>query len=486
MIPARTSLPSLRSAPRSLKTKTASAGAARELAKKLKQKFGSAPQLSKRFGEQEPPRDSPKRTSRSLDQASTDELLAELAKRSDDDDLAFAATEAAEKARRELEEEDDEEEEEDDEGALPLYRPHGQFAERVVIVGAGPGGLSAAVYAARAGLAPVVIAPSDGGQLLGKGVTVENYPGVVGDTGPGLVHKMQAHAADCGAAFYPHKVSNIDLSQRPFRVETPEANISAHSLIVATGADSRWLGVDGESTYRGGGVSSCATCDGFLFRDMDVAVVGGGDTAMEDALVLARTSKSVTVVHRRDAFWASRALADRVAQHPKIRIRWNATVESFKGEEVREDDVSRQILTRVELKDTSTGDSESLDVRAAFVAIGHDPNTKLFGGLLKTNGQGYLELSGGRFATELSVEGVFAAGDVADPVYRQAITSAGSGAMAALDAERYLSEQGIQDESEQFADDLMAELMGEFDTEDTYNAYAEGVDLSSANSRAEL
>ena len=305
--------------------------------------------------------------------------------------------------------------------------------------------------------------------------------------GPGLVHKMQAHAADCGAAFYPHKVSSIDLSQRPFRVETPEANISAHSLIVATGADSRWLGVDGESTYRGGGVSSCATCDGFLFRDMDVAVVGGGDTAMEDALVLARTSKSVTVVHRRDAFRASRALADRVREHPKINIRWNATVERFSGEEVHEDEVTRQILTRVDLKDTSTGESDKLDVRAAFVAIGHDPNTKLFGGLLKTNDQGYLVLSGGRFATELSVEGVFAAGDVADPVYRQAITSAGSGAMAALDAERYLSEQGIQDESERFADDLMAELMGEFSgDEDTYNAYSEGVDLSSANARAEL
>ena len=161
------------------KSKDCVGGAARELAKKLKQKFGSAPQLSKRFGEQEPPKPKPKRTSRSLDQASTEELLAELAKRSEDDDLAFAASEAAELARKELEEEDEEDDEEDDEGALPLYRPHGQFAERVVIVGAGPGGLSAAVYAARAGLAPVVIAPSDGGQLLGKGVTVENYPGIV-------------------------------------------------------------------------------------------------------------------------------------------------------------------------------------------------------------------------------------------------------------------------------------------------------------------
>jgi len=455
-------------------------GAARELAKKLRQKFGAAPALSTRFGAAKAP--PPKVTrSRSLDAASTDELLAELAKRADDDDLAFAAANAADEARMELEED-----EEEDEGELPLYRPHGQFAERVVIVGAGPGGLSAAVYASRAGLAPVVVAPDGGGQLLGKGVTVENYPGVQGDTGPGLVKKMRQHAADCGAVFYAHKSYEVDLSQRPFVVRTPEANISAHALIIATGADSRWLGVEGEATYRGGGVSSCATCDGFLFRDLDVAVIGGGDTAMEDALVLARTSKSVTVVHRRDAFRASHEMAKRVLEHPKITIRWNATVEAFRGEEVRDDAGSRSMLTGVTLRDTATGEADALAVKAAFVAIGHDPNTRLFGGLLKTNGQGYLELRGGRFATEVSVAGVFAAGDVADPIYRQAITSAGSGAMAALDAERFLSEKGIQDESERFADDLMAELMADMGSSDAYNAYSEPVDLTSANARAEL
>ena len=190
------------------KSKDCVGGAARELAKKLKQKFGSAPQLTKRFGEQEPPKPKPKRTSRSLDQASTDELLAELAKRSDDDDLAFAATEAAELARKELEEEDEEDDEEDDEGALPLYRPHGQFAERVVIVGAGPGGLSAAVYAARAGLAPVVIAPSDGGQLLGKGVTVENYPGIV--QRPFLAYPGHASLAWSGATATPSTRHAVD------------------------------------------------------------------------------------------------------------------------------------------------------------------------------------------------------------------------------------------------------------------------------------
>ena len=220
------------------------------------------------------------------------------------------------------------------------------------------------------------------------------------------------------------------------------------------------------------------------------AVIGGGDTAMEDALVLARTSAKVTVVHRRDAFRASKAMATRVLEHPKIEVRWNATVASFSGthEELEMEDEVKDIatLTRVHLTSTASGEASALDVAAAFVAIGHDPNTKLFADQLVVKPSGYLELAGSKFATELSVPGVFAAGDVADPVYRQAITSAGSGAMAALDAERYLSEHGIGDDSEQFNDDLMAELMGEFDSEETYNAYSEGVDLSSANSRAEL
>ena len=262
-------------------------------------------------------------------------------------------------------------------------------------------------------------------------------------------------------------------------------------------ADSRWLGVEGESEFKGGGVSSCATCDGFLYRDRDVAVIGGGDTAMEDALVLARTSAKVTVVHRRDAFRASKAMATRVLEHPKIEVRWNATVASFSGthEELEMEDEVKDIatLTRVHLTSTASGEASALDVAAAFVAIGHDPNTKLFADQLVVKPSGYLELAGSKFATELSVPGVFAAGDVADPVYRQAITSAGTGAMAALDAERYLSEHGIGDDSEQFNDDLMAELMADFQNgsadDGAHNAYDDASSeniLKYANAKADL
>jgi len=479
-------------------------GAAKELAKKLEAKFGAAPKLVSRFdkkaSDDAPPLRGRAKKAPSADKATTEELLAELAKRADaGDDVAAVGAEAMQNYLDEIaaEEDDDEDEDEEDDEALPLYRPQSNFAERVVIVGGGPGGLGAAVYAARAGLMPIVVAPPGGGQLLGKGVTIENYPGVLGDTGPGIVTKMQQHAAESGAVFYPHAVTRVDLRRRPFVVETPEANISAHTLIVATGADSRWLGVEGESEFKGGGVSSCATCDGFLYRDRDVAVIGGGDTAMEDALVLARTSAKVTVVHRRDAFRASKAMATRVLEHPKIEVRWNATVASFSGthEELEMEDGVKDIatLTRVHLTSTASGEASALDVAAAFVAIGHDPNTKLFADQLVVKPSGYLELAGSKFATELSVPGVFAAGDVADPVYRQAITSAGSGAMAALDAERYLSEHGIGDDSEQFNDDLMAELMADFQNgsadDGAHNAYDDASSeniLKYANAKADL
>ena len=479
-------------------------GAAKELAKKLEAKFGAAPKLVSRFdkkaSDDAPPPRSRAKKAPSADKATTEELLAELAKRADGgDDVAAVGAEAMQGYLDEIAAEDDDDDEDDDEDdeALPLYRPQSNFAERVVIVGGGPGGLGAAVYAARAGLMPIVVAPPGGGQLLGKGVTIENYPGVLGDTGPGIVTKMQQHAAESGAVFYPHAVTRVDLRRRPFLVETPEANISAHTLIVATGADSRWLGVEGESEFKGGGVSSCATCDGFLYRDRDVAVIGGGDTAMEDALVLARTSAKVTVVHRRDAFRASKAMATRVLEHPKIEVRWNATVASFSGthEELEMEDGVKDIatLTRVHLTSTASGEASALDVAAAFVAIGHDPNTKLFADQLVVKPSGYLELAGSKFATELSVPGVFAAGDAAAPVYRQAITSAGSGAMAALDAERYLSEHGIGDDSEQFNDDLMAELMADFQNgsadDGAHNAYDDASSeniLKYANAKADL
>lgn len=489
-------------------------GAARELAKKLKAKFGSAPELGSRFDgsstssstrpRKSPPQD--KTASAPLGGATTEELLAELRLRAQEqgDELAGAAVEAATVASNAEADEEEEEEE-----GLPIYEPRkvwGEYAERVVVLGGGPAGLSAAVYAARAGLSPIVVAPPGGGQLLGKGVTVENFPGV-NATGPGLVFKMQEHAAEVGTAFYPHAVTRAHLGIRPFVLETSSgANISAHAIIVATGANARWLGVEGETQFRGGGVSSCATCDGFLFRDRDVAVVGGGDAAMEDALVLARTSSSVTVVHRRDKFRASHALADRVLNHPKIRVRWNATIRSFEGELVeRETPDSVELLAqlrRVNLDDAATSQPvEQLDVAACFIAIGHDPNTGWLGNQLKTDDLGYLQLGDRRdqrFATELSIPGVFAAGDVADKQYRQAITSAGTGAMAALDAERYLSELGLGVEPGAApSDDLTAEILEEILARDTnpetidetvnvYDAFDSSDILKYANARSDL
>merc|ERR1711871_950622 len=215
---------------------------------------------------------------------------------------------------------------------------HDTIAERIIIVGAGPAGLSAAIYAARAGLKPIIAAPFEGGQLQGRGVLVENYPAVSGVTGPVIVQDMKKQAAEFGAVFLEDMVTKIDVSARPFEVATNNTNLKVHTIIMATGADSRWLGAPGEYEYRGGGVSSCATCDGFLYRDQHVVVVGGGDTAMEDALVLARTSSKVTVVHRRDSFRASHVLQTRVLQEPKIEVLLNSTVESFVGKVIKTSD----------------------------------------------------------------------------------------------------------------------------------------------------
>jgi len=328
--------------------------------------------------------------------------------------------------------------------------------ERVVILGGGPAGLAAAIYAARAGLKPVVVAPPFGGQLMGKGVDVENYPGLLEQTGPGVVMLMQKQAASFGTLFLEQSVVKVELAPSgggPFVLHTNHSVVKCHALVVATGADSKWLGVPGEWAFRGGGVSTCATCDGFLFRDKPVVVVGGGDTAMEDALVLARTSSTVTVVARSGSFRASKAMAARVLAHPKITVLWHAQVVRFEGRATAgtegDDDYVHPALRRVVVAMSPPGQGASettLEVAAAFVAIGHSPNTQLFAGQLATTAghAGYLAVAAGSTAT--SVPGVFAAGDVADHVYRQAITSAGSGAMAALDAERYLSERGLGDD----------------------------------------
>eukprot|EP00658_Telonema_sp_P-2_P008523 TRINITY_DN13216_c0_g1_i4.p1 TRINITY_DN13216_c0_g1~~TRINITY_DN13216_c0_g1_i4.p1 ORF type:complete len:652 (-),score=166.73 TRINITY_DN13216_c0_g1_i4:204-2159(-) len=309
--------------------------------------------------------------------------------------------------------------------------------QKLVVIGGGPAGLSAALYAARAGLTPVVIAPQVGGQLLGKGVDVENYPGVATSTGRGIVAEMRHQASSLfNSQMVDDIVVQVDLSSSPFSLRLNQSSqlIWAHTLVIASGADSKWLQVDGEYEYRGAGVSSCATCDGFLYRDEQVLVIGGGDTAMEEALVLARICSKVVLVHRRSSFRAGKTLASRVLSHPRITVRWETVVKEFVG--------NGSHLTGVVLAGAH-GATEQLEVRAAFVAIGHNPNTGIFSGKLEMDGQGYLQLQ--PKSTKTSVDGVFAAGDVADKVYRQAVTSAGTGAMAALDAERWLSEHGLGD-----------------------------------------
>ena len=288
--------------------------------------------------------------------------------------------------------------------------------EKVVVIGGGPAGLSAAVYAARAGLNPVVVAPAFGGQLLGKGVDVENYPGVMGKdaTGRGLVQLMRKQTYGFEARLVDDVVISADLSKHPFELTLNNTDrdkrMRANALIVATGADSRWLGVPGEFEYRGGGVSSCATCDGFLYRDQDVVVIGGGDTAMEDALVLARTASTVIVVHRRDTFRASHVLSSRVLNHPKITVRWDSVVEEFAGEVTD----GKPGLTHVNVKNLKNGTIDKIAAGAAFVAVGHIPNTQVFKDSLEMDQQGYLVVKPG--STRASREGVFAAGDAADKV----------------------------------------------------------------------
>jgi len=306
---------------------------------------------------------------------------------------------------------------------------------KIAILGGGPAGVTAAIYAARAGLKPVVVAPPVGGQLMSKGVNVENYPGIPEATGPDILKMMKRQAMKFSATFEEEMVLSVDLKAKPFVITTNSSSFTAHAIVLATGADSRWLGVPGEDDFKGGGVSSCATCDGFLFSAKPVVVVGGGDTAMEDALVLARTSSFVTLIHRRDSFRASKVLADAVLSHPKITVMWNSAVKEFKGGETN-------MLDKVIVESTTDPtNTTEIPAEGAFVAIGHIPNTDIVKGQLDMNDAGYLVTRGG--STACSTSGVFAAGDVADWVYRQAVTSAGSGSQAALDAERWLSETGV-------------------------------------------
>lgn len=348
------------------------------------------------------------------------------------------------------------------EPAVPSGNPCERFrsrnpgvTEKVIIIGGGPAGMSAAIYAARGNLCPLVLAPTAGGQLMSKGADVENYPGMPRQHGAKIVNEMKLQATSFSAAVWDDMVIRLNTTARPMEVHTKaHGQLQAHSIILATGADSRWLNAIGEEDFKGHGVSSCAACDGFLFRGKRCAVIGGGDTAMEEALMLAPICSSVTVVHRRDKFRASAALQRRVLKHPKVSIRWNSEVLRFVGKVERRDDEERRTLTHIELKNTLRPEEAPVDlvVDAAFVAVGHDPNTALLKGQVDLDTQGYVTTVDR--STRTSAHGVFAAGDVADHIYRQAVTSAGSGAMAALDAGRWLTEQvGENDPWEHVGDD---------------------------------
>jgi len=306
-----------------------------------------------------------------------------------------------------------------------------QDVERVIVLGTGPGGLTAAIYLARAQLRPLVLdGATPGGQLM---ITseVENFPGFPeGITGPELMERVRTQAERFGTRFMYGRVTLADLRQKPMRLDLESGEqLRCQALIISTGATARWLGLPSETALRGSGVSACATCDGFFFQGKHVVVVGGGDTAMEDALYLTHFASRVTVVHRRSELRASRYMAAKAKEHEKIDFVWDAVVAEIK-------DVEAKHVTGVVLRNVKSGERSELPCDGVFVAIGHQPNTRCFVGQLEMDPSGYLITRGK--TTRTSLEGVFAAGDVADLRYRQAITAAGTGCMAAIDAERYL------------------------------------------------
>lgn len=298
----------------------------------------------------------------------------------------------------------------------------------IIIIGSGPAGLTAALYAARANLEPMVFeGPEPGGQLTIT-TDVENFPGFPeGIQGPELMNMIRKQAERFGTLTRYEVVESVNLSARPFTVVTGQDTYRAECVIVATGASARWLGLESEERYRGQGVSACATCDGFFFKDKIIAVVGGGDTAIEDALFLTRFATRVFVIHRRDELRASRIMADRAEKNEKLEVVWNSVVSEVLGNE-------ESGVTGLRLKDTVTGEEREMEVGGLFIAIGHDPNTSIFTDFLDTDEEGYLVTDG----VKTKIEGVFACGDVQDRTYRQAVTAAGTGCMAAIEAERWL------------------------------------------------
>mmetsp|Transcript_22240 Transcript_22240/g.63807 ORF Transcript_22240/g.63807 Transcript_22240/m.63807 type:complete len:635 (-) Transcript_22240:54-1958(-) len=407
----------------------------------LKKKYGEAPETRKRKhpARMEAESDGPKpgasaKGGPNLQAATIEELRQELERREED-----ALMEHVEQEERRL-----------IHNPCSLYRNRtkGQAVEKVVIIGGGPAGMTAAIYAARANLCPLVIAPALGGQLMAKGVDVENYPGMPRENGGKMIEVMKKQARSFFTEVWDDSVVQVDVTKRPFEIMTNTSGlVRSHTLIMATGADSRWLHAEGEWELRGHGVSSCAACDGYVFKGKPCAVVGGGDTAMEEALMLSRICSSVQLIHRRDSFRASLVLQQRVLSNANIKVSWNRQVAKYVGKEVVLEGGERQpALSHLELSDTTDPDAArtTVPVDAAFVAIGHDPNTNLLAGQVEMDNDRYIITQAG--STKTSVQGVFAAGDVADKIYRQAVTSTGSGAMAALDAERWLSENPVDEE----------------------------------------
>jgi thioredoxin reductase (NADPH) len=313
---------------------------------------------------------------------------------------------------------------------------------KVVIIGSGPAGYTAAIYAARAMLEPLMIMGTQPGGQLTITTDVENYPGYADVIqGPWLMEQMKAQAEHVGTRIVNDVIVDVDFDHRPFRLTGDSGKVyTADAVIVATGAQARWLGLPSESKFQGFGVSACATCDGFFYREKHVLVVGGGNTAVEEALFLTNFASKVTVIHRRSEFRAERILQDRLFKHPKIEVRWNTELADITGTSMPPS------VTGAVLRSTLTGETENLPVDGIFVAIGHTPATSIFAGKLDMKPGGYLLVKPG--TTETNIAGVYAAGDVTDDVYRQAVTAAGMGCMAALEAERFLAEEHLAEAAE--------------------------------------